>query len=196
MTPRLEPNRYSPFADADPKYRHILPSPVFFPAAAPGVLAPTACEYLAVVPDGLSEIPTGENTLPDGLCPTCVGVMRRTWKPVRGPVVQCQVCESDTRHECLCSLCRMSQHDEWWPTRNTAVISAPELVGLDLVLSEMPIGGTIEVRKQTGPMHPGVWVIDRFENPQHATACVRRLPDEADGTPSASPVPASDQAAT
>jgi hypothetical protein len=72
---RIAPNPHSPYASANPDVRHIFPSPIFFPAPTPGVLAPAACNLMAVVPDELIETQPGA-PLPDGLCADCVTVMQ------------------------------------------------------------------------------------------------------------------------
>lgn len=114
----IAPNPHSPYADADPQWRHIFPSPVFFPQAAPGVLALTACEGMAVVPETLIETEPGV-PLPDGLCPACVTVMNGG-KPPKRPSSECKECDAATWHGELCALCRQAKHEAWWPTRDTA----------------------------------------------------------------------------
>lgn len=114
---RITPNPYSPYATADPTTRHILPSPIFFPQAAAGVLAPTACERMAVVPEEpLRDALAGDGTLPEGLCPACVTVMQGGQPPARVSS-ECRACESPTWHGELCALCRQEKHEKWWPTR-------------------------------------------------------------------------------
>lgn len=111
----ISPNPHSPYADADPHTRHIFPSPIFFPEPKPGVLALTACEGMAVVPEELVQTEPGA-PLPDGLCTACVTVMRGGEPPQR-PSSTCRECDSATYHGELCALCRQEKHDEWWPTR-------------------------------------------------------------------------------
>ncbi|WP_460071119.1 hypothetical protein [Streptomyces sp. YKOK-I1] len=112
---KLAPNPHSPYADATPDVRHIFPSPIFFPQAAPGVLALTACEGMAVVPEQMTE--TGPDAeLPEGLCPDCVTVMRGGEPPARSSS-ECGQCGSATYHGALCALCRQEGHEDWWPTR-------------------------------------------------------------------------------
>jgi hypothetical protein len=120
----VPPNPYSPYADADPNYRHLFHSPVFFNDPAPGVLAPTVCERLAVVPELLIVTGLGRE-LPDGLCPACVTVMQGGDEP-RHPVSDCRECESVTGHDGLCALCRQDKHEAWWPTRDQASTAAAE----------------------------------------------------------------------
>ncbi|MFF9894933.1 hypothetical protein [Streptomyces longispororuber] len=119
---RLDPNPHSPHADADPQYRHLFPTPVFFPSPPPGALALAGCMALAVVPEGplVEADPDGE--LPEGLCPACVTAMRGGEPPAR-PVSTCRACQSPTRHDGLCALCRQEAHAKWWPTRDAQ--SAP-----------------------------------------------------------------------
>lgn len=112
----LAPNPHSPYADADPTTRHIFHSPVFFPQAKPGVLALTACEGLAVVPEQLI-VTLPDAVLPEGLCPACVTVVRGGEPPKR-PSSQCGDCGTSTWHGALCALCRQDKHEAWWPTRN------------------------------------------------------------------------------
>ncbi|WP_171108635.1 MULTISPECIES: hypothetical protein [unclassified Streptomyces] len=114
--PKVEPNPHSPYANADPNYRHIFPSPIFFPQAAPGVLALTACQGMAVVPEALIETEPGA-PLPDGLCPACVTVMQGGAPPKR-PSSECGDCAAPTWHGELCALCRQEKHEAWWPTRD------------------------------------------------------------------------------
>ncbi|MER5213672.1 hypothetical protein ABT063_24650 [Streptomyces sp. NPDC002838] len=112
----VAPNPVSPYADADPQYRHIFPSPIFFPAPNPGVLALTACEGMAVVPEALIQTEPGA-ALPDGLCPACVTVMQGGEPPKR-PTSECGECGTATWHGALCALCRQEKHEAWWPTRD------------------------------------------------------------------------------
>jgi hypothetical protein len=114
--PRLGPNPYSPYASASPDYRHILPVPVFFPRPEPGVLAATACDLMAVVPDDLIETRPGA-PLPAGVCPDCAAVMQGGAPPER-PSSLCGECGSATWHGDLCVLCRQENHERWWPIRN------------------------------------------------------------------------------
>lgn len=174
----VEPNPYSPFATADPNYRHIIPSPIFFPAAKPGVLVLTGCNELAVVPEELSDVNDSNGILQDGLCPACVSAMNSGEEPAyTGSETSCGVCQSPTHRDGLCVLCRQSQHDEWWPTRNGAIISAPDIESVGTPLSEMSDGHVIEIEKQSGPLHPGFWMVERIVN-EGRTAWVRRLTDQ------------------
>lgn len=118
----IAPNPHSPYADADPNYRHIFAAFTFFGDPHPGGLVPTACERLAVVPEEpLRDANAGDGTLPDGLCPACLAAMRGEELPedIR-PVTDCRECESRTEHDGLCALCRQEKHEAWWPTRDTA----------------------------------------------------------------------------
>ncbi|MDQ0809886.1 hypothetical protein QFZ63_001600 [Streptomyces sp. B3I7] len=112
----IAPNPRSPYASADPQYRHIFPSPIFFPTPTPGVLAAAACNLMAVVPADLIETRPGE-PLPNGLCPDCVTVMQGG-APPKHPSSLCGECGSATWHGELCALCRQEKHEQWWPTRN------------------------------------------------------------------------------
>ncbi|MFF3511570.1 hypothetical protein [Streptomyces sp. NPDC002573] len=113
----LTPNPHSPYADADPTSRHIFTTLIFFTAPEPGVLAPTACEALAVVPEEQLTETRPDAELPDGLCTVCVSVMQGGNPPNR-PSTECGECGSPTWHGALCALCRQEKHDAWWPTRN------------------------------------------------------------------------------
>jgi hypothetical protein len=116
-----EPNPYSPFADADPKLRHIFPVPIFFPEPRPGVLQPTGCDRMAVVSPVPVEVPAD---LPDGLCPLCVAVMRGEEPTlVERLVEECRECGTLTSHDGLCALCRQEMHEQWWPTRPASEVS-------------------------------------------------------------------------
>lgn len=123
---RVEPNPFSPYADARPTARHLIPS--FFGALPePGVLALAACERMTVVPaDSLTDVTDllragriGE--LPPGLCADCVGVAAGDGDPL-GPVPgTCRECGSGSSHGDLCALCRQDRHEEWWPKRRTKI---------------------------------------------------------------------------
>lgn len=114
---RIDPNPHSPYADADPQYRHIFPTFIFCDAPAPGSLALAGCERLAVVPaEQLRSAADGE--LPDGLCPACLAAMRGEELPTDArPVSQCRSCECFTDHDGLCALCRQEAHAKWWAER-------------------------------------------------------------------------------
>ncbi|NUU25244.1 MAG: hypothetical protein HOV68_27635 [Streptomycetaceae bacterium] len=114
----VAPNPHSPYATADPQYRHIFPSPIFFPTPNPGGLTVTACEGLAVVPADLIETEPGA-PLPDGLCPACVTVMQGG-APPKHQSSECGDCGAATWHGVLCGLCRQEKHAAWWPTRDQA----------------------------------------------------------------------------
>lgn len=125
MTERLTPNPHSPYADAGPNYRHLIPS-FFGLAPDAGGLAVAACGGMTVVPeetlgdatDALREGRTAD--LPDGLCPICVSVATgRQAEPPGTPGV-CRECSTRSSHGDLCALCRQDAHDEWWPTREEA----------------------------------------------------------------------------
>lgn len=119
MSTRVAPNPYSPYADANPGTRHLIPAPTFFPDPTPGALIPAACGGMAVVPEEpLQLVPYSD--LPDGLCPACAAEMRGEHTEPAAPVAECRECGSDTRHVDLCALCRQEKHDEWWATRDNA----------------------------------------------------------------------------
>ncbi|MFG1857548.1 hypothetical protein ACGFJT_37335 [Actinomadura geliboluensis] len=139
MTARVAPNPHSPYADADPDARHLLPS-LFGLALAPRGLALTGCGRMAVVPeefladltDLLMAGRVGE--LPPGLCGDCIGFATGTASelpPVHGT---CRKCGSGSSHGDLCALCRQEAHEAWWPTRGSqaaeqATASYRELLG-------------------------------------------------------------------
>lgn len=115
------PNPYSPYADADPLYRHTFPTilPSLFGEPAPGALAETGCERMAVVPDEplqFADDPDAEP--PTGLCPACITAMHGGHL-APATVSECQRCESTTRHIGLCAVCRQEQHADWWQASNT-----------------------------------------------------------------------------
>jgi hypothetical protein len=114
--PKIAPNPYSPYADADPNYRHVFAFFAFFGDPAPGGLVPAACDAMAVVPEAdLTETRPGADDLPDGLCPACVAVLNGGEPPKR-PTTDCRECEAKTGHDGLCAVCRQEAHEKWWPT--------------------------------------------------------------------------------
>lgn len=120
----IEPNPHSPYADAAPDARHLIPGFRFAPPT-PGSLAPTGCDRLAVVPtEELRTVGEEGNTFPAGICDTCIrawyAALRGEELPNDRPATDCRECGSTTRHDGLCVLCRQEKHDEWWPTRETA----------------------------------------------------------------------------
>ncbi|QCX81192.1 hypothetical protein C9F11_38045 [Streptomyces sp. YIM 121038] len=62
-------------------------------------------------------------------------------------------------------------------TDRYAVIGADqiELHGGDVMLQELSVGDPLEIGKQTGPLAPGTWVIDRFEADDRSRARMRKL---------------------
>ncbi|MEV0691808.1 hypothetical protein [Streptomyces sp. NPDC050388] len=114
----VTPNPHSPYANADPNYRHIFGTFVLFGDPEPGALTPTACKRLAVVPEEPLQNPNeGDGTLPEGLCPGCVSVMQGG-RAEKSDTAECGECDAATWHGELCALCRIAKHDEWWPTRD------------------------------------------------------------------------------
>lgn len=126
MTERIAPNPYSPYANALPDARHLLPVLFFMPPPPPGTLALTGCDRMAVVPVDLLKDVTellsagraGE--LPPGLCADCVsaatGEGRVAGHPQAAPAV-CEHCDGPSSQGRWCALCRQELHDAWWPTR-------------------------------------------------------------------------------
>ncbi|ELP71020.1 hypothetical protein STRTUCAR8_05556, partial [Streptomyces turgidiscabies Car8] len=116
------PNPFSPYADADPLYRHVFPvlMPALFGEPAPGTLAVAGCERMAVVPDEpLRFADDPDAALPAGLCPTCIAAMNGA-ETSPGTPGDCARCESTTRHNGLCALCRQEKHADWWTTDSWA----------------------------------------------------------------------------
>ncbi|MFC7909031.1 hypothetical protein [Streptomyces nigra] len=111
------PNPYSPYADADPLYRHTFLS-FGLGAPKPGVLVPTDCERLAVVPDETHPLALDPEQLPAGLCPTCIGAARGDLI-LSYPAMDCRRCESRTHHNALCAQCRQEAHADWWDASST-----------------------------------------------------------------------------
>ncbi|MEU9014286.1 hypothetical protein AB0D12_31855 [Streptomyces sp. NPDC048479] len=116
----VAPNPYSPYADASPQRRHIFLTSSFFGDPKPGVLTPTGCERLAVVPEEpMRDANSGDGILPHGLCPACLAEMRGEELPEGvQPVADCRACGSSTDHDGMCALCRQEAHDDWWPHRD------------------------------------------------------------------------------
>ena len=128
MSERVAPNPYSPYANAIPNARHLLPS-LFGLLPTPGGLAPTGCERMAVVPDEPLEDVTDlllagrTRELPPGLCADCVGVAAGGGLaedfPRFAPAI-CRECGGHSSQGEWCALCRQDLHDEWWPTRGAS----------------------------------------------------------------------------
>lgn len=115
---RVSPNPFSPYANADPDVRHLVPSLFGFGPTA-GVLALTACERMAVVPDEPLRDATGRlGDLPPGLCPVCVSVATGEGAPGGGDPDVCRECGDGSSQGEWCALCRQDLHEQWWPTRN------------------------------------------------------------------------------
>jgi hypothetical protein len=123
----VSPNPYSPYANAHPDARHLLPS--FLGALpAPGGLALTGCDRMAVVPDeSLTDVTALLRarrfaSLPPGLCPTCVAAAagEQPEQPTALPPTTCQECGGGSSQGEWCALCRLELHDAWWPTREGA----------------------------------------------------------------------------
>lgn len=120
----IAPNPYSPYATADSNSRHLIDG--FFGPPIPAGLIPTACERLAVVPDEpLNVAGIAGPSWPEGMCGECISaydaqIAGREYVDDR-PVTDCRECESQTRHDGLCALCRQEKHDAWWPTRDASI---------------------------------------------------------------------------
>lgn len=121
---KIEPNPYSPYANADSKHRHLIPS-LFGITPEPGVLSPTACERMAVVPeetlkDATDAIVSGDvANLPEGLCTPCVMVATGRFTADRIGRERCKQCGGASSQGEWCALCRQELHDAWWPTRGS-----------------------------------------------------------------------------
>lgn len=120
----LTPNPHSPYADADPAYRHLLPA-LFGIAPKAGVLAVAACGGMAVAPETLGDatdalVASRLSDLPEGLCPTCVAVANGQQNEPRPASQDCSLCDGTSSHGSLCALCRQDLHDEWWATGEEA----------------------------------------------------------------------------
>ncbi|MEU1827164.1 hypothetical protein ABZ502_32650 [Streptomyces abikoensis] len=112
----VTPNPQSPFADADSRYRHILPAPAALGAPHPGALLPTACDRLAVVPEEPLRL-ADDGELPAGICPAWLASLHGEELPadVR-PISTCS-CGENTDHDGLCAECRHDRHEAWWAAR-------------------------------------------------------------------------------
>ncbi|MFB8101327.1 hypothetical protein ACFC3O_00570 [Streptomyces sp. NPDC056007] len=119
MADRIAPNPPSPYATADPNTRHLLPG--LFGEPRPATLAPTGCDRLAVVPAEALRAAGDSNAFPPGICDTCIAAwyaaLRGQELPDDRPTTDCRECQSQTRHDGLCALCRQDAHEEW--TRTT-----------------------------------------------------------------------------
>ncbi|MFB4265361.1 hypothetical protein [Nonomuraea sp. GTA35] len=119
---KIEPNPYSPYANADPEYRHLILS-LFGLKPSAGVLCLTACDRMAVAPEEPLQEATdklGDGGLPDGLCPSCVAMARSGEAPVPPRPQECRECGDLGSQGEWCALCRQELHEAWWPTRNEA----------------------------------------------------------------------------
>lgn len=119
----VAPNPYSPHADADPRYRHILPTPASAGAPRPGSLLPTACDRLAVVPDEPLRL-AGGAALPNGLCPACLARVRGQEPPVDIRPISTCACGLNTEHDGACVLCRQERHNAWRDARQASRTAA------------------------------------------------------------------------
>lgn len=116
---RVKPNPYSPYADADPQYRHIIPSFLgILPQAGSLVLA--ACGGMTVVPEEALRDAAGEPELPPGLCSACLAVMAGDEPERPQEAEKCRRCESGSSHGDLCAFCRQEGHAKWWPIAQAA----------------------------------------------------------------------------
>jgi len=109
MTERITPNPPSEWATADPDTRHLLPS-LFGALPSPGLLSPTACGELAVVPEETLRDMAG-GSLPPGLCPRCIAHVNGAGGPDLRPRSACE-CGSQTPHAGLCVLCRQDAQEK------------------------------------------------------------------------------------
>jgi hypothetical protein len=120
--PKITPNPFSPYANADPEYRHLLAS-LFGIAPKPGVLALAACERMAVTPeetlkDATDALSIGDlASLPQGMCTPCMLVASGRADADRLAPQECRECESSSSQGAWCALCRQELHNIWWATR-------------------------------------------------------------------------------
>jgi hypothetical protein len=134
MSEPLTPNSYSPYADADPNYRHLIPS-LFGIDPIPGKLTVAACGGMVVVRDGAFDDATETldagrtEDLPPGMCPICIAVASGQQHEPPGQRGTCSRCDGGSSHGDMCALCRQELHDAWWPTRDQCKCGyrAPEL---------------------------------------------------------------------
>ncbi|GCD94056.1 hypothetical protein [Embleya hyalina] len=111
MTDRIAPNPPSPYATADPEYRHMVYEFLGI-SPADGCLTPTLCDELAVVPDEPLRYSDETRVLPDGMCPRCAAVARGNGiGPDTRPRTECTQCGHTTPYGQLCALCRQDAHD-------------------------------------------------------------------------------------
>ncbi len=123
---KLSPNPYSPYADADPNFRHLVPS-LFGAAPEPGGLAVAACGGMAVVPEGALGDATDAlregrlDDLPEGLCPDCLAVATGEGIEAGAHVSPgtCSECGDRTLHGTCCAVCRQDLHDQWQANPDT-----------------------------------------------------------------------------
>ncbi|HEY9372562.1 hypothetical protein [Streptomyces sp.] len=118
---KIDPNPYSPYANADPEWRHLIPS-LFGLVPEQGVLCLTACDRMAVAPEEALREATdgliGAEELPDGLCPSCVAMAKDGQAPVPARPQECRECGGLGSQGAWCALCRQELHEAWWPTRS------------------------------------------------------------------------------
>jgi hypothetical protein len=113
MPERVPPNPPSPFATADPAFRHLFAEMMFFGPPAPGVLAFAGCDQLAVVPDEPLREADPSGALPEGICPACMQVAQGGSEPDDNQTPQdCRLCES-SGPDGLCAMCRIEMHEHW-----------------------------------------------------------------------------------
>ncbi|PBC71538.1 hypothetical protein BX265_6148 [Streptomyces sp. TLI_235] len=148
---RVDPNPPSPYATAHPDYRHIIPG-FFLATPMPGVLSPTACGALAVVPAQLTDTRAVE-VLPDGLCPVCVLVVTGddTNEAAPLPARPCSECGSETVHDDLCALCRAELHEEWRDSQAEQADAPAGQTGADRVREAVRQARGLEAEPQ-GPI--------------------------------------------
>lgn len=147
MPDTITPNPPSPFANANPAFRHLIPTIPLFSVPVPGTLALTGCNYLAVVPDEPLRDASAGGALPDGLCPACLAEMRGETPPtgVR-PVTECRTCDDHTIHGEMCVLCRQEMHDRWMADGSPDGATLDQAVALAIVA---------EYTTDPAPEHPG-----------------------------------------
>lgn len=110
MTEKLSPNPPSPFATADPAFRHAIQAPSWPALPVAGVLAVMGCARMAVVPDELTVL--DRQAPPQGLCPDCAMSAAGILLPEQESV-DCEQCDAPTRHGDICAMCLQDGHDAW-----------------------------------------------------------------------------------
>jgi len=125
----------SPYATADPGYRHLIPNPPFA-LPGPGDLYLTWCGRAAVAPDTPRTATPGQADA-EGVCPECAAAFRSGTMPRTGVGAACEYCTAPAEHGGICMTCRVELHNQW----RQNPLSHPALPGvLDLLRSRSAKG--------------------------------------------------------